>query len=137
MLNCKINQMLKKQGKSQARLAELTAIPTGMISQIASGRSIPTNEELSMICGALGCRREELYDQTALQLITGTKPKEKKPKKTQNVRMTSPITKMIDQFAAQYGLSRDAAARMLVMAGNMAVKVPGFFKYEVEKCATP
>lgn len=116
MLNCKLNQLLKKQGKSQAWLAEVTGISTGMISQIASGRSIPTEDELSLICGVLLCRREELYDQAALQLITGTKPKEKKKRKTDSVRIPRGLTAIVDRYAGTYDISRNEAVMVMITA---------------------
>lgn len=131
MLKNGIQRILTKQGKSQLWLSDMTGISKGMISQITSGRSIPTSEELSMICGVLRCRREELYNAQSLAIITGKEePEAEKKDTTKKVRMTEPVTELIDEFAKRYQFSRDEAARMLVMAGLMASKVPGFFYYE-------
>lgn len=75
-----------------------------------------------MICGTLGCRREELYDPLALQLITGITPKPKKERETDNIRIPREITRRVDAFARKYGLSRDAAGRMMIIAGDCAME---------------
>lgn len=109
----------------------MSGIPKGMVSQIASGRSVPTNDELNMICGVMDCRREDLYSAQMLELITGKETAEAaKRDTTKKVRMTEPVAAIIDEFGARYKLSRDEAARMLVMIGNMAVKGPVNIRYE-------
>ena len=114
--------VLKKTGKTQAWLSAATSINAALVSQFCSGRSLPTPGELSLICGTLGCRRDELYDPIALQLITGTTPKPKKKRETDNIRLPRQITKIVDACAARYGLSRDAAGRTMILAGDRAMK---------------
>lgn len=109
--------VLKKTGKTQAWLSAATGINAALVSQLCSGRSLPTPGELSLICGTLGCRREELYDPIALQLITGAAPKPKKKRETDNVRIKRQMTKRVDRFAKEEGLSRDAAAGVLILMG--------------------
>lgn len=120
MLKNNIARELQKEGKSQNWLADLTGISKGMISQIVSGRSIPTPDELSMICGAAGWRREQLYGPDGLQLILGTEPKPTRKRNTKPVRITNSIIEEIDKYAKKYDLSRDEACRSLIMSGVMA-----------------
>lgn len=113
--------MLKKTGKTQAWLSAATGINAAMISQICSGRSLPTPGELYLIRLMLKCRREDLYDPLALQLIDGVEPKPKKEKKTKTVRLTLEIVKIVDRFASMYDISRDEAARTMILYGSPAL----------------
>lgn len=76
MIKNNINKELKKANKSQAWLASFTGISTGMVSQLVSGRSIPTPQELSMLCAAFLCRQENLYSADVLAIIKGTEKPE-------------------------------------------------------------
>lgn len=117
MLKNNIGRELQKQDKSQRWLSDATGISKGMISQIVSGRSVPTPEELNLICGVMGCRRELLFDAEMLQLISGESARKKPPRQTVKVRITIPICSMVDRYAKELDLSRDEAARQLIVKG--------------------
>ena len=120
MLKNNIALELLKMQKSQNWLSNITGIAKGLISQIASGRSIPTPEELSLICGVMGCQREKLYSPDNLRLITGVEPKPKRKRDTKPVRITLPIIDQVDRFAHIQDISRDEAFRALILMGLSA-----------------
>ncbi|MDI6822542.1 MAG: helix-turn-helix transcriptional regulator [Actinomycetota bacterium] len=59
--------LLKINGLSRRRLADQTGIPRSYINDIASGRRIPTDEELLRICQALGVTPEMIYPNPELR----------------------------------------------------------------------
>jgi len=119
MLKNRIAAALKEMDKSGNWLAETAGIPKGLMSQIINGRSVPTTDELSLICGIIGKHREQLYGAEALRMIDGQEQtkKVKAVRKTKNVRITLPIIAIIDRYAKTFDLSRDEAIRQIVMIG--------------------
>lgn len=120
MIKNNIGKVLKKADKSQAWIAGATGISTGMVSQLVSGRSIPTAQELGMLCDALACRAEELYAPDMIALIMGTEKQEQtggKSYRGKHVLLTDELADDVDAYAARYGLTRNEAARTLIIIG--------------------
>ncbi len=121
MVKNRLMKQLAKIGRTQTWLAAATGMTRSMVSFIASGRSVPTPEELRLICGVLGCRAEELYQADALAVMLGEHPKKKADAATKNVRMTQPLIDRLDAFRIRQGFpSRDEAARAAIWYGMMA-----------------
>ena len=120
MIKNNIARELKKAEKSQAWLATFTGISTGMVSQLVSGRSIPTAPELTLICAAFLCRPEALYAPDMISLFKGTEQPEQQGAKSyrgKHVLLTDPLADDVDAYAARYGLTRNEAARTLIIIG--------------------
>jgi transcriptional regulator with XRE-family HTH domain len=120
MIKNNIARELKKAEKSQAWLASFTGISTGMVSQLVSGRSIPTAPELMLICAAFLCKPEDLYAPDMVSLIKGTEKPEKEGAKSyrgKHVLLTDQLADDVDEYAARYGLTRNEAARTLIIIG--------------------
>lgn len=120
MIKNNINKELKKANKSQAWLALFTGISTGMVSQLVSGRSIPTQPELALMCAAFMCHQENLYSSDVLALIKGTEKPEQpggKSYRGKHVLLTDRIANVVDTYAGKYGLTRNEAARTLIVIG--------------------
>lgn len=120
MIKNNIARELKKAEKSQAWLASFTGISTGMVSQLVSGRSIPTAPELMLICAAFLCKPEDLYAAEMVSMIKGTEKPEKEGAKSyrgKHVLLTNEIAYDVDKYAARYGLTRNEAARTLIING--------------------
>lgn len=120
MIKNNISKVLKKCDLSQARLAEDAELSTGMVSQFASGRSIPTADELWRICRELSCREEQLYGPEVLVMIHGTEKPELpggKSYRGKHVLITDELAEDVDSYATRYGLTRNEAARTLIIIG--------------------
>lgn len=120
MIKNNIGRELKKAEKSQAWLAAFAGIPTGMVSQLVSGRSVPTSQELSMLCAAFLCRAEALYSPDVIALIKGTEKPEQDGAKSyrgKHVLLTDQLADEVDAYAARYGLTRNESARTLIIIG--------------------
>lgn len=61
--------ILQTKGCSRRKLAHLTGIPRTYISDIASGRRLPTDEELLRICQTLGVTPEMIYPNPELRKV--------------------------------------------------------------------
>lgn len=59
--------LLKANGLSRRQLASKTGIPRSYINDIASGRRLPTDDELLKICQALGVTPEMIYPNPELR----------------------------------------------------------------------
>jgi len=59
--------VLTANGLSRRQLAAMTGIPRSYINEFASGRSVPTNEELLRICHALSITPEMIYPDASLR----------------------------------------------------------------------
>jgi len=115
-----IGKELKKADKSQAWLSLFTGISTGMVSQLVSGRSIPTQPELSLMCAAFLCHQENLYSADVLALIKGTEKPEQvggKSYRGKHVLLTDELAGDVDAYGARYGLTRNEASRTLIIIG--------------------
>lgn len=120
MIKNNIGKELKKTDKSQAWIANVTGISTGMVSQLVSGRSIPTAQELHLLSAALSCRAEDLYTPDLIALIMGTEKQEQpggKSYRGKHVLLTDGLADGVDEYAARYGLTRNEAARTLIILG--------------------
>ena len=120
MIKNNIGKELKKLEKSQAWLSDFSGISTGMVSQLVSGRSIPTQPELSLMCAAFLCHQENLYSAEVLALIKGTEKPEQpggKSYRGKHVLLTDKIANVVDTYAEKFGLTRNEAARTLIVIG--------------------
>ena len=120
MIKNSIGRKLRKIEKSQAWLSNFTGVSAGMISQIISGRSIPTPEELHMICAAFLCQAEDLYPPEVLASIKGTEKTERpggKSYRGKHVLLTDGLGDRVDAYGKRYGLTRNESARTLIILG--------------------
>jgi len=120
MIKNNIGKELKKLDKSQAWLAGFAGISTGMVSQLVSGRSIPTAPELTMLCAAFLCRADDLYSADVLALIKGAEKPEQvggKSYRGKHVLLTDELAGDVDAYGARYGLTRNEASRTLIIIG--------------------
>lgn len=63
MVSDKITELKRQKGLTNAKLAELSGVPLGTVSKIASGQTKdPQIGALSAIASALGCRVEDFLD---------------------------------------------------------------------------
>jgi transcriptional regulator with XRE-family HTH domain len=62
-----ITLQMKNREMTGRHLAELTGISNSIISQIATGRVAPTDDELEKICVALGVTPEQVYPDDQLR----------------------------------------------------------------------
>ncbi len=125
MIKNNINKELKKANKSQAWLALFTGISTGMISQLVSGRSIPTQPELALISAAFLCHQENLYSADVLALIKDAEKPEQpggKSYRGKHVLLTDELAADVDAYGAKFGLTRNEASRTLIIIGLRDVK---------------
>ena len=68
MVSNKITELKKQKGLTNAKLAELSGVPLGTISKIASGQTKdPQLGALSSIAAALGCSIEDLIEDGTVQ----------------------------------------------------------------------
>lgn len=66
MVSDKITELKKQKGLTNAKLAELSGVPLGTISKIASGQTKdPQIGALVAIANALECSIEDLVDETS------------------------------------------------------------------------
>lgn len=68
MVSDKITELKKQKGLTNAKLAELSGVPLGTVSKIASGQTKdPQLGALSAIANALGCSIEDFVDDGSTQ----------------------------------------------------------------------
>lgn len=62
MLNSKLSDVMKREGRKQAWLHEKTGISRNTISRVVNGKVMPSLEHAIKISRALGRTVEELWD---------------------------------------------------------------------------